>query len=145
MAFPLCNIKVKDIQSIFKPEYIFPQFLMQWISEHRIGSIEYRSTQIEYSQFENSNSLVNFTNLAIPAKSTKASGPCDILKSNIKLSEPISWQNLQFSFPSLEFPSSESQSELSLYRMIRKVQVIELIKTKKVKYNATVLGLWKIF
>ena len=99
------------------------------------------STQIDYSQFERDISLNYFTNLAIPAKSTKASGYCDVLKSNIKVSEPISWQNLLSSFPALKLPKSTTEKSINFHRLLRNMQKIEIIKSQKVNYNDTVFGI----
>lgn len=136
----LCNIKVHNNKGVFKPEYIFPQFLMQWISKQRIDCIEYMSTQIDYSQFDSKMPHL-FFNLAIPAQSTNHKGQCEILKSKLKLSESISWQNLISSFPTLELPLPINENPPTYFSIIKSLWEIELIKGKKVNYNNSLFGI----
>lgn len=132
----LCNIKVKNRDAIFKPEYIFPQFLMQWINENDISCVEYISTQLNFNHIDN-NLFFYFGNLAIPAKTTNKSGYCDYLKKEIKLTDSISWPTLLASYPDLKFPSKERKTLDSLRKSL---QEIEIIKNQKVKYSDTIFG-----
>jgi hypothetical protein len=144
--FPLhavCTIKVKNITSVFKPEYIFPQFLMQWISDSEIDIVEYMSTQIDYSRYKEKNLLLQFNNLAIPAKSSKEFDVCEILKSRIKVTEPISWQSLNASYPNLQFPEPKEGSleNAGFQKSSRKILPVEIIKGKSITYDKTIFGI----
>jgi hypothetical protein len=132
----LCNIKVKNRQSIFKPEYIFPQFLMQWISENEISCVQYISTQLNFNHIHD-NLFFYFSNLAIPAKTTNKSGYCDFLKKEIKLTDTISWPTLLASYPDLKFPKLD-KNNFNNFR--KEMQEIEIIKNHKVKYSETIFG-----
>ncbi len=132
----LCNIKVKSRESIFKPEYIFPQFLMQWINENDISCVQYISTQLNFNHFDNK-LFFCFCNLAIPAKTTNKSGSCEYLKKEIKLTDAISWPTLLASYPDLKFPSIEKNNFDSF---TKNLQEIEIIKNHKVKYSDTIFG-----
>jgi len=87
----LCYIKTKT-HFEFKPEYIIPQHLMQWVrlnNEH-IDGIKYNSTKIENSFF---NSFEDHINYAFPVKNISDKGLCSDLKSKIKVTEPIHFNN----------------------------------------------------
>ena len=141
--FPLhamCNIKVQNTNGKFIPEYIFPQFLMQWVSQQRIDCVEYMSTQIDYTKFDSKIPHM-FFNLAIPAQSTSQTGCCEKLRKKLKLSESISWQNLISSYPKLEFPSRTLQEPHNYLKFFKRFWEIELIKGKKVRYNDSIFGI----
>ena len=136
----LCNIKVFNSNGKFIPEYIFPQFLMQWVSQQRIDCIEYMSTQIDYSMIDIKMPHM-FFNLAIPAQSTNQTGCCEKLRKKLKLSEPISWQNLISSYPQLQFPARTIQEPHNYLKVFKRFWEIELIKGKKVSYNDSIFGI----
>jgi len=52
MIWPLvlaCSVKVKNIEDDFKPEYIIPQLLLQWVRERDdIDGISYQTTHIDF-------------------------------------------------------------------------------------------------
>jgi len=137
----LCNIKVKNREAIFKPEYIFPQFIMQWISENDINCVQYISTQLDFNHFDNK-MFFYFCNVAIPAKTTNKSGYCSYLKKEIKLTDSISWATLLASYPDLKFPSKEKKTFDCLTKSL---QEIEIIKNQKVKYSDTIFGKMESF
>ena len=132
----LCNIKVKNRDSIFKPEYMFPQLIMQWVNENDIGCVQYLSTQLNYNHLNN-DLFFYFSNLAIPAKTTQKSGYCEYLKKEIKLTESISWPTLLASYPNLKFPTKKKSS---FDDFTKKMQEIDIIKNHKVKYSNTIFG-----
>ena len=137
----LCNIKVKNRQSIFKPEYIFPQFLMQWINENEISCVQYISTQLQFNHINN-NLFFYFSNLAIPAKTSEKSGYCNFLKKEIKLTDTVSWPTLLASYPNLNFPKLDTNN---FDNLMKKMQEIEIIKNQKVKYSETIFGIMESF
>jgi hypothetical protein len=140
--FPLhaaCTVSVQNRQSHFKPEYIFPQFLMQWIRENNIEAIEYMSTQIDYRRLNNDLYKMAFKNIAIPSQTSSALGSCFILRNKIELTNPISWQNLLVSYPNLNFPS-ENKKETNLFALLNSALSLELIEGKPVMYGMTAFG-----
>lgn len=141
--FPLqaiCSIKVKNQKSIFKPEYIFPQFLMQWVKDENIDMIEYISIETNYRRNKKNHAMTGFTNYAIPAKTSNLKGICTELKKKIKLTEPISWQTLNITNPKLALKPRVVKEE-NINRLVNSMTFIEIISGVKVSYNDTSFGL----
>ena len=95
MLWPLiaaCSIKVKNPQDNFKPEYIFPQLLLQWVLNNgKIDGIKYKSTHIK----DKPNGFVH--NLVFPAKEIQSTGHCLQLRKDFKVSKPISSEFMRLS------------------------------------------------
>lgn len=92
-----CSIKVLNRDAVFKPEYIIPQLVLQWVKQNReIFGIKYFSTRVNYDAPIN-----RYTNYAIPVKHISGRGYCSVLKASIKLSEPISLQTLHVLHPEI--------------------------------------------
>jgi hypothetical protein len=91
LCWPLlaaCSIKVRHPKGIFKPEYIIPQLVLQWLTdETKIDGLRYFSTK-ESRYLPDPMSVSNF---AFPVRTTKPSGYCDQLASRFELSNPVSW------------------------------------------------------
>ena len=72
MTWPLiasCSIQVNDYTDNFKPEYIIPQFLLQWARDNKeIDGIRYSSTHIERNSLQGHSGL---SNLVLPVKENK--------------------------------------------------------------------------
>lgn len=90
-TFPLilaCTIKVKNSKGAFKPEYIIPQLLIQYIQfiNTDIKGIKYPSTKVDYSKLEN----LNTYNYVFPVRESAQEGFCKELKSAFYLTEPTS-------------------------------------------------------
>ena len=104
MTFPLllvCSIKVHNHTDVFKPEYIIPQFLLEYIrkDEHNLNldGIKYESTKLNRI-------LVSSTehyNIVLPVKKTKDVGYCEELLNKFTISKPISFQVLEIVTPSM--------------------------------------------
>jgi hypothetical protein len=90
ILYPLvlsCTVKVRHMDGVFKPEYIIPQFLMQYISQKEdIDGIKYISTKLDYSNLNN----VGAYNYVFPVKNVKNAGYCERLKETFYLTEPTS-------------------------------------------------------
>lgn len=88
--FPIsiaCSIKVKDRNANFKPEYIIPQMLLEYvIQNNRIDGIKFPSTKINYNNLKN----VPAYNYIFPIKKSQDFDYCPILKEKFILSEPSS-------------------------------------------------------
>lgn len=102
--FPLyaaCYTKVYNTLADFKPEYIFPQMLMEWTADSDwVDGIIYESTKTERLRISggwaNLNDSLNF---AIPVRSCLERGYCDVLGKNYKLTKPTSWEMVQILHP----------------------------------------------
>jgi hypothetical protein len=88
--FPLvlaCSVRVNNHDDVFKPEYIIPQMLLQWITTNSIfKGINYTSSHIDTTD---SNYRHSFENYVIPAK-TSNNEYCKKLTRMFRMSEPLS-------------------------------------------------------
>lgn len=93
ITFPLtiaCSIKTEHMDAHFKPEYIIPQLLLQYVkSKSTIDGIMYPSTKIDYTNYIK----VDVYNYIFPVKSTKETGHCNSLKSTFSLTNPTTLEN----------------------------------------------------
>lgn len=91
LCWPLlaaCSIKVRYPKANFKPEYIIPQLLLQWLtSETNLDGVRYFTTKT-LRHFTDPMSVANF---AFPVRTTKPSGYCDELAKKFMLSKPVFW------------------------------------------------------
>jgi hypothetical protein len=85
-----CSIRVKNRSDPFKPEYIVPQLLLQWVQQSdKYDGICYFSTKIKHYNFQN---IAHFRNYALPVKSCKDEGYCtDIQNLFLQWSEGVPW------------------------------------------------------
>ena len=130
-----CSIKVKHRNAPFKPEYIIPQLLLEWVTqEPTVHGIRYNSIQTTHQQ----NSVLegDFSNLVIPVKENAKSGYCTQLIKLFRISEPVSWEMEQVNSGGMTFISSEKENEI--YN--RKIPYLELVKGKKTPYAYTALA-----
>lgn len=90
VTFPLtiaCSIKVKHTNGNFKPEYIIPQLLLQYVSKkEEIDGVKFPSTKIDYSKLTE----IEAYNYVFPVKNIHKSGFCDKLVDTFHLTEPTS-------------------------------------------------------
>ena len=88
--FPLCiacSIKTKSDNDIFKPEYIIPQLLLQYVTtEKEVAGIMFPSTRVDYSKINR----VPAYNYVFPVKQSQSRGFCSALKQIFQLTEPTS-------------------------------------------------------
>lgn len=125
-----CSLTVRKPDEIFKPEYIIPQLLLQWIvSEQKVDGIVYKSNRIKVSN----HNLGTFKNIVIPVRKISAKGFCPELKHKIKLTNPISYQIL-------EIAGNKSSNTNIKTADLRRAMFIELIEGEKAIYSETVFG-----
>lgn len=90
ITFPLilaCTCKVTNNSGHFKPEYIIPQLLLQFVTANTtIDGIKFPSTKINYNSLNN----VKSYNYVFPVKENKPKGYCNKLKEMFHCTEPIS-------------------------------------------------------
>ena len=90
-----CSIKVKYENATFKPEYIVPQYLLQWIKENRrLNSIKYFSVKTNLNQ---NTDFSGFTNVVIPVQENKPYGHCKFLRDTFEFTEPVSLNDFKVS------------------------------------------------
>jgi hypothetical protein len=137
MIWPIvlaCSVKVKNIEDDFKPEYIIPQLLLQWVRERDdIDGISYQTTHID---FTNSVSEGEFLNIAIPVKEIKTRGLCKVLKQKFEMTYANSIQLEQCSTGGATFLSSNEYDN----PLDSKIKKIELVKGRAFPYSYSILG-----
>ncbi len=128
-----CSFQVSKPNEVFKPEYIIPQLLLQWIvGEQDLDGIKYRSNRIKRSD----NMAGTFANLAIPVKTMQDSGYCAELSGRISYTEPVSWQIIDISNDRKKLKLSINE----IAQSTRRVRKIELIEGQSVDYFLTKFG-----
>lgn len=124
LTWPLaacCSIKVKNIEDSFKPEYIIPQLLFQWVSENLDG-IKYSSSHIDLNKVKHKG---QFHNIVLPVKTyDQDKGYCGCLKSLFKGTDVIPMQLRQFAAPNERFSHQPSISS-DINNNITELAIIE--------------------
>lgn len=89
-----CSIKVGYSDSPFKPEYVIPQIILQWVKNNinighrKVIGVSYSSTKVQ--DFKNG-FYGHFYNTAIPIHHSNKSGFCDVLSKQFCLTKPINF------------------------------------------------------
>lgn len=90
ILFPLylaCSIRTRHRADTFKPEYIIPQLLLQYVTtEKEVAGIMFPSTRVDYSKLHR----VPAYNFVFPVKQVQPRGYCRELASMFSLTEPTS-------------------------------------------------------
>ncbi|HFK5506793.1 RES domain-containing protein [Elizabethkingia anophelis] len=137
MTFPLimcCSVKVKDVTDTFKPEYIVPQLLLQWIRNNGIiDGIQYKSTHISSKMYNANNELIN---IVLPVKSNKEKGICENLASYFESTDVLSWNLYQFATGSMTVLYTREAME----KINEKIPNLEIIEGKQYSYSSSTLG-----
>lgn len=135
MLWPLfmtTSVKVNQQRDDFKPEYIIPQLLLQWVrNQHNVDGILYQSTHIDYE----SASKGEFYNLVLPVRDIKSNGHCKQLKSKFEMTSPISIQLNEISSGNLIDAGTFSKNEVD-----EKIQKLEIVKGRVFPYSCSKLG-----
>lgn len=130
--FPLtlaCSIKVEHTEANFKPEYIIPQLLLQFISHSKeYDGLKYISSKIDYSKLHNMTTY----NYVFPVKTVKKDGYCDTLGDLFHCTQPTS----------LTLEEIVDNPSATPHRMGRPSdeRKIELIEDLKSSYTRTSFG-----
>lgn len=136
MIWPLvlcCSIKVKNVNDIFKPEYIIPQLLLQWIrNKDEVHGIKFSSTHINHQ------STGDLYNIVFPVRENKDHGYCSTLTSYFKLTTPISWQLLEYATGGQNFIYNKDELKLIDDKIPKGLEVIE---GRRYTYSYSVLGM----
>lgn len=88
------SFTVKDKSGEFKPEYIIPQFIMQWLldNEYGISGIKYYCT----SRTPDKDNGRLFINYAFPTKKIADAGFCTNLEEKFSINRVISGKHVQY-------------------------------------------------
>ncbi|MFJ7649228.1 RES domain-containing protein [Lysinibacillus sp. NPDC097279] len=87
-----CSIRVKNPKDTFKPEYIFPQLLLQWIRQSKFDGVCYFSTKVEKYTARN---IQLYKNYAFPVQTQEKEGYCSVLNSKFDITEAVPWRMFQ--------------------------------------------------
>ncbi|MEQ9302365.1 MAG: hypothetical protein RJQ14_00505, partial [Marinoscillum sp.] len=86
-----CSIIVKNRNAPYKPEYVIPQMVLQWITKNeKFDGLCYFSTHVSAV----TNIQLPTSNFVFPAQNVVSSGRCSKLCKSFKMTDPISWQVL---------------------------------------------------
>ncbi len=125
-----CSLIVKKPDDVFKPEYIIPQLLLQWIvSYKKVDGVVYKSNRIKVSK----HNIGTFRNVVVPVKKIEPKGLCPQLKKKIKITNPISYQILEIS-------GNKSVAKNVDVSDLHRVMYIELMEGEKSAYSETIFG-----
>jgi hypothetical protein len=84
-----CSIRVIHRDGTFKPEYIVPQLVLQWIrDEPDYHGLRYFSTHID-DYFNDPRAQLNYV---FPVRTQQAHGICPELQKQFEMSSTVSWQ-----------------------------------------------------
>lgn len=137
MIWPLiaaCSIKVTQPADSFKPEYVLPQLLLQWVRNRGdIDGILYASTNISLKPKK---PLKNLFNVVLPVKDNKDQGLCNVLCSKFRMTASVSRQLLNASSTAHTRPRTEAE----LSRIDEKIPPLEIIRGHESHYRNSELG-----
>lgn len=137
MTFPLImcsSVKVKNDHDTFKPEYIIPQLLLQWIRNNsEFDGIQYKSTHITTNSFIENSEL---TNIVLPVKSNNNKGLCKKLINKFESTEVVSWSLYQFATGGQNFMYNSNEFD----KINKRIPKLELINGVQLPYSYSTLG-----
>ncbi len=134
------SIKVAKPNDHFKPEYIFPQLLLQWIRNNKkLDGIKYNSTHLKYNFAKSTN--YDLYNVVIPVKTNPEIGYCPRLIELFHSTTPISHQLLNTSTGGQVFIYSDVEFE----KIDKKIPKLELIPGKFYPYSSSILGQMELY
>jgi hypothetical protein len=88
-----CSIVVQHRDAPFKPEYLIPQMLLQWVTNNDdFNGVCYFSTHVRGNPTTHP---LPICNLVFPAKVIRPSGRCEHLCDIFKMTEPYAWELLR--------------------------------------------------
>ncbi|TGV10785.1 hypothetical protein E4695_02265 [Alcaligenaceae bacterium 429] len=114
-----CSIKVFHQDSVFKPEYIFPQLLLEWIISGRLSQydgIKFNSTKSPMLAGVIEGDLAPLLcNYVLPARVLSKTGLCSENTEKIKVSKPVSYGVLKLIRSHTNLSSKNMQGALTGY------------------------------
>lgn len=137
MIWPLiaaCSFKVYDDKAPFKPEYIIPQLMLQYVRKNnKIDGIKFSSTHIDLN---NENIIGEMYNLAIPVKEDGLRGYCPELTKLFHSTDVLSMEVKKLITGTTYFMRQKEE----LDKVRQTTQSIELIKGRQSDYARTSFG-----
>ncbi len=138
MIWPLiaaCSIKVKNVNDTFKPEYIIPQLLLQWVNKNNVDGIKYSSTHVDLNKSYHEGT---FYNIVLPVKTfDQEGGYCNKLVDLFRVTEVLPMQLRQFISQSNRLDGQESISAT----VNPDISCLEVIKNNPQQYCNTYFGI----
>ncbi|QWH88394.1 hypothetical protein EXW29_09430 [Bacillus toyonensis] len=120
-----CSIRVKNIKDTFKPEYIIPQLLLQFIRQSGfIHGVSYFSTKIENYTVDAAELYRNF---AFPVKGEAKEGQCPFLKKHFTITDGVPWNLFQMYKNTTFAMPNETKTQVKL----------EILRGMDIPYTAT--------
>lgn len=136
LTWPLiaaCSIRVQHHDRPFKPEYIVPQLLLQWIRTSKYDGICYFSTRIDDYDMHN---ISIYRNYAFPVKSCESLGYCKQLQQKFSfITSAAPWQLFKIYHGTPKTLSAENRAYVE----------VEFIKNAKTQYSDTDFGRMETF
>lgn len=139
------TLKVKDRTASFKPEYIIPQLLLQWVSNNEeVDGIIYFSSRVDsdFSKYNGAN-----INYVIPVKTHAKNGFCVKLQNDFKITEPVSWQLFNLGKPAYTIEHKDVEMDNWIKNKSLSYpgpEKLELIKGIPQQYSDTIFGILEI-
>jgi hypothetical protein len=92
LCWPLlaaCSVRVRNREEPFKPEYVVPNLLLQWIANTRkFDGIRYFSMNVDVKY----NDPMACADFVFPSQTPAATGYCSRLSTAFHLSQPVPWR-----------------------------------------------------
>ncbi|MBJ6142779.1 hypothetical protein [Hymenobacter sp. BT559] len=136
--FPLfiaCSIKTSQITGSFKPEYIIPQMLLQYIATRNIvDGIMFPSTKVNYASIKE----VRAYNYVFPVKAVSEKGYCSELINIFSMTEPTSLESEALMNYSRSHQIQLGNSNINIYPHIP--GTIRLVEGVDSSYATTAFG-----
>ncbi len=92
LCWPLlaaCSVRVRNREGPFKPEYVVPNLVLQWIANTRqFDGIRYFSMNVDV----NYNDPMACADFVFPTQTQAATGYCSRLSAAFHLSQPVPWR-----------------------------------------------------
>lgn len=133
----VCSLMVTNENAPFKHEYIFPQFLLQWVTaEKGVDGIKYFSVKSNSYDEEDYSQFINYV---FPPKKMDYGNYCSHLKESFKLSDSVSFEIFKLADPNLIFINQE-WLEKAKYKVKIDPIKLELIKGYPMPYTHTLFG-----
>jgi hypothetical protein len=137
LTWPLigaCSVKVKETTDTFKPEYIIPQLLLQWINTTNLHGIKYSSTHIDMNTKRHEGS---FYNLVLPVRTFDLeTGYCPELLEMFHITQCLPMQLRQYASINDRWGDQDS---ISSY-VNKEITSIEIVNGKVQLYSQTAFG-----
>lgn len=106
-----CSIKVLNNDATFKPEYIIPQYLLEWVRQNKeLNGIKYFSVKTHLHQNIDYSSFIN---IVIPVQEIKDTGYCSHLTNSFAYTNPRCFADID---TTNTIPQEEIENYIMNYR-----------------------------